>query len=268
MRERSGESWLERLALLNSAKEEASGNGGLRGAGAPPGRPLARAPGQPGMAGEGVGASKPADRFSGRSARGGRSLGRRWLGWAPLLAGLAWLGCEEGGVGDPCIPEDEFFEEFSGFSLGEVNVESRSFQCETRVCLVNKFQGRVSCPYGSNGATGEGTTVDHGLACEVPGFGGRVQVPVPPWRTERRPEQAVYCSCRCDGDDPNARYCDCPSGFSCEEVVPSQGQTQGQLAGYYCIRSGSNVDQIDVPLDTCELPREGEVALCGTPPSP
>ena len=60
---------------------------------------------------------------------------------AALLLGLVALGCTPGGVGDPCTPEDEFFDNFSGFDIGEVNVESRSFQCETRVCLVaNNFR--------------------------------------------------------------------------------------------------------------------------------
>jgi ankyrin repeat protein len=35
-----------------------------------------------------------------------------------------------------------------------VNVESRSFQCETRLCLAANFQGRVSCPYGQSLAGG------------------------------------------------------------------------------------------------------------------
>ena len=71
----------------------------------------------------------------------------RSAGVAALL-GLAALGCEPGGVGDPCTPEDEYEPSFSGFAQTEVNVESRSFQCETRLCLVNHFKGRVSCPYG------------------------------------------------------------------------------------------------------------------------
>jgi|1185.fasta_scaffold312304_1 hypothetical protein len=201
-----------------------------------------------------------------------------------LFAGLALalsgaVGCESGGVGDPCTPEDEFFDNFSGFSLGEVNVESRSFQCETRVCLVNKFQGRVSCPYGTNGTAADpGTqeTVKHNLPCEVPQFGGYVSVPVDAWRTERKPEVAVYCSCRCDGPDPNARYCECPSGFECTEIVSSrssQSTGQEQLAGSYCIRSGSDVDPITIPQDKCTVPPAGQEPgpkdlTCGNPPDP
>lgn len=56
--------------------------------------------------------------------------------------------CESGGVGDPCLPEDEYDPQFAGFKVTEENIESRSFQCQTRICLVNHFQGRVSCPAG------------------------------------------------------------------------------------------------------------------------
>jgi hypothetical protein len=72
------------------------------------------------------------------------------LGGLAVAATLATVltGCPSGGVGDPCIPEDEYKENFSGFKITEENVESRSFQCQTRICLVNHFQGRVSCPNG------------------------------------------------------------------------------------------------------------------------
>jgi hypothetical protein len=58
-----------------------------------------------------------------------------------------------GGVGDPCIPEEEYDPCFQGFSINVVSAETKSFQCLTRVCLVNHFQGRVSCPYGQNAGT-------------------------------------------------------------------------------------------------------------------
>ena len=67
---------------------------------------------------------------------------------------FAGTGCSASGVGDPCIPEQEYNEQFLGFSQKEVNVESKSFQCQTRVCLVNHFRGRVSCPYGQTAAGG------------------------------------------------------------------------------------------------------------------
>jgi hypothetical protein len=77
----------------------------------------------------------------------------------PIVSGLLGLcsvaflalfpaACESGGVGDPCTPENEYNPQDPGFKLTEENIESRSFQCQTRICLVNHFQGRVSCPLG------------------------------------------------------------------------------------------------------------------------
>ena len=181
----------------------------------------------------------------------------------PLVVLLApfTVGCPSGGVGDPCVPEDEFRTDFSGFALGEVNVESRSFQCESRVCLVNSFQGRVSCPYGQIGNADEVDGVENPQQrCVIPGGNPTQQQdlvipPVTPQRAARPPEDAVYCSCRCNGPDPNARYCECPSGFSCTELIPDFGPEFGgqNLSGSYCVRSGTNVDNpLDVSPTLCE----------------
>lgn len=164
-----------------------------------------------------------------------------WLG--ALVVGLLALGCESGGVGDPCVPEDEYQTNFSGFAVTEVNVESRSFQCETRICLVNHFQGRVSCKYGQ--AEGE----SH---CKIPGQDDPITVPVDPQLRDRQTDKAVYCSCRCDGPDPNARYCECPSGYACTELVDDLGiGTGGQLAGSYCVKDRTQYDPKNPPTGTC-----------------
>lgn len=157
------------------------------------------------------------------------------------------LGCETGGVGDPCIPEDEYQKGFSGFSVEEVNVESRSFQCTTRVCLVNHFQGRVSCPYGNKESdiNRERPIPEDGMeGCFVPDNSSiQIEVPVDPQLTVRRAEDAVYCSCRCDGPDANARYCECPSGYSCTRLVENLDLGAAQLAGSYCIREGTDYER-------------------------
>lgn len=177
---------------------------------------------------------------------------------ACAYASLA-LACEAGGVGDPCIPDpEEYVDTFGSFSVGEVNITSRSYECESRVCLVNNFQGRVSCPYGTNGPPefqdpDARPTVQHDEQCQLPGGLGRVKVPVRPQRLERRPDDAVYCSCRCNGPDPNARYCECPSGFECRELVPPSDVATGRT-GSYCIRSGTFVENAgDISTDTCDL---------------
>jgi hypothetical protein len=206
--------------------------------------------------------------------------------------GLSAIGCQGGGVGDPCVPEDEYRQDFNGYAMTEVNVESKSFQCETRVCIVNHFQGRVSCPYGQDGE-GEGDIVNRndpttGAAnptyreatdsarCRVPGTDGdhcvdltskgvvacgtqgatnidEITVPVDSQRIYRNAQDTVYCSCRCKGPDPSARYCECPSGFECSELVRELGLPgKAQLAGSYCIKAGTAFDPRRQPgPETC-----------------
>jgi len=182
------------------------------------------------------------------------------------VLGLSALGCNPGGVGDPCTPEDEYQQNFSGFQVTETNVESRSFQCETRLCLVNHFQGRVSCRLGqdtqvdANGvplATGAYKPV-----CSIPGTkpnpndptsADNVNVKVSAQLVERQTDKAVYCSCRCDGPDKKAKYCDCPEGFECAPLVDDLHITPnaGQLAGSYCIRTGSRYNPNADSSETC-----------------
>ncbi len=167
----------------------------------------------------------------------GQAMIRKITGFSLLataLLGLFPLACQPGGVGDPCTPEDEYQTGFSGYDAKEVNVESKSFQCETRVCLVNHFQGRVSCKYGQVAGAGN---------CTVPGDPTRpITVEVAPQLAKRTADQAVYCSCRCDGDDKNARYCKCPSGYACDHLVDNLNLGGGQLAGSYCVRDGTQYD--------------------------
>jgi hypothetical protein len=170
------------------------------------------------------------------------------IGMASLL-----LGCEVGGVGDPCIPEDEYTDTFSGFSVEEVNVESRSFQCLTRICLVNHFQGRVSCPYGNVKSEGNTRYNETPPECHIPDNANRaITVAVDPQLARRTTSTAVYCSCRCDGPDPNARYCECPSGFACRPLVDDLKLGSAQLVGNYCIREGTEYDSGTTPREnTC-----------------
>jgi len=251
--------------------------------------------------------------------------------------------CQSGGVGDPCTPEDEYEAQFAGFKVTEENIESRSFQCETRICLVNHFQGRVSCPLGQEtpqsctepgagcgdagtctkssvltrhcepgddspcsgiggrcnaagfcecetsgdcpsgfgcfcpGDAGENcgsrvctALVCHkenncqvplseevsaesqaGRACCVPGTNTPIASPVCgqcDTDTGRNADSAVYCSCRCDvaeGEevDENFNFCECPDGYSCEEIRKNVGLGDKQITGKYCIKSGSKYER-------------------------
>jgi hypothetical protein len=213
--------------------------------------------------------------------------------------GLSALGCEAGGVGDPCIPEDEYRQDFNGYAVAEVNIESKSFQCETRVCIVNHFQGRVSCPYGQGGPPGSALTPDvisrtvggddddnmapnpdylppeNTARCRIPGTDGNhcvdtatndvavcgpgatnmdeITVPVDSQRIYRNALDTVYCSCRCKGPDPSAKYCECPSGYECSELVRELGLPgKAQLAGSYCVKAGTAYNPKSPPgPETC-----------------
>lgn len=168
------------------------------------------------------------------------------------------LGCSgNAGVGDPCIPEDEYVRTFSGFGINEVHVESSSLQCATRLCLVNHFQGRVSCPQGQ---TSEDLLrpVSDPARCRVPDGSdvGAIDVPVAGWDLDRPAERAVYCSCRCDGPDKTARYCKCPDGYTCTDLAPDLGFGATELPGSYCVRTGTEFEDRDVGGPTCETDPE------------
>jgi hypothetical protein len=184
-------------------------------------------------------------------------------------------GCSQTGIGDPCIPEQEFQQTFNGFDEKEVNVESKSFQCQTRLCLVNHFRGRVSCPYGQDatGAASPGAKA----ACALPGgdptkdtdkITGRPNDPqgatVPPQCVDRKADLTVYCSCRCaniDGKtDDGANYCTCPDGFECKQLVTSIGAGDTGLTGAYCIKANTNFDRNNF----CNANCDPALKNCGT----
>ncbi len=155
------------------------------------------------------------------------------------ITAISAQGCKASGVGDPCIPEKEFDRTFLGFDPGEVNVESKSFQCLTRLCLVNHFRGRVTCPYGQDKTGLQLPTVDGASggsfggqdankqdihACGIPGapydpntgllsspstdsitgdpaVDPADQAQVHPQCVDRQATNTVYCSCRCANAD-------------------------------------------------------------------
>jgi hypothetical protein len=186
------------------------------------------------------------------------------------VAVLSGTGCAATGIGDPCVPEQEYRPDFIGFSVNEVSVESKSFQCLTRLCLVNHFQGRVSCRYGQDPNGGPPTSTACGCkdnngmpnhGCCTPGIPQAVTGPldmsgnpidtqqmktVPPQLSRRTDDKAVYCSCRCanaqNQTNDGANYCTCPDGFQCTQLVTSIGAADMGLTGAYCIKSGTQYD--------------------------
>lgn len=172
-------------------------------------------------------------------------------------------GCKATGIGDPCIPEQEYTDTFNGFDEGQVNVESKSFQCQTRLCLVNHFKGRVSCQYGQD-SNGNAPTM--AAACTVPGdklhpitgnpADKRKGKTVAAQCTDRTADKAVYCSCRCanvdNKTDDGGNYCACPDGFTCEQLVSSIGGSNEGLTGGYCIKAGTKYDRANACASPCD----------------
>jgi len=181
-----------------------------------------------------------------------------------LGAGIAVAspGCADQGVGDPCTPGLEFDPSFLGFDANSVTTESNSYQCRTRLCLVNHFQGRTTCPYGQDttGVAPPGAS----SACTIPGSSESVtglktpndsasfadpikKALVQPQCKDRSPDRAVYCSCRCadiNGERPsNQTFCECPDGFTCRLLVTSTGIGNEGLTGSYCVKNDTEFNR-------------------------
>ncbi len=195
------------------------------------------------------------------------------------LAVLSGTGCKQTGVGDPCTPEQEFQPTFQGFNELEVNVESKSFQCQTRLCLVNHFRGRVSCPYGQKSGEPPAGAKD---PCFVPGTGRAPDGSIPEGSKitgnpqdatagktvqaeclDRTADKAVYCSCRCadiDGQQGGgANYCTCPDGFHCAQLVSSIGAANEGLTGGYCVKDNTDFNR----ANSCGLSCDAAQKNCG-----
>lgn len=204
---------------------------------------------------------------------------------AIAVAVLSGTGCQSTGVGDPCVPEQEYDPAFLGFVKEEVSVESKSFQCESRLCLVNHFQGRVTCPYGqkptATGATpGDGSNnYPPAKSCITPAdqpvtgqANGAFLDPVAKDEVKancsgRQAKNAVYCSCRCANvngqTNDGANYCTCPDGFSCAQLVSAVSSTNAGLTGAYCIKSGTAYDVAQACTPLCDPTQATSASGCG-----
>jgi hypothetical protein len=215
------------------------------------------------------------------------------------VAVVSGTGCNTTGIGDPCIPEQEYRTDFLSFVPQEVNTESKSFQCQTRLCLVNHFQGRVTCPYGQkkDGSLADGQTIacpagmgnelnnpitNAPQGCCTPGVPQAVTGPLVnnmPTNTtdqqtvvaqckERPADKAVYCSCRCanlnGATNDGANYCTCPDGFTCTQLVTSIGAGGNEgLTGAYCVKNGTQYQPNNAPCTPCN----GVAKNCGAAPT-
>ena len=202
------------------------------------------------------------------------------------VLGAFAFGCAPVNVGDPCIPEAEFQSNSGGAVASDLNIDVNSVQCETRVCLVHYFKGRVSCPYGNankSGQTGkcrqvgekrgyytiDGIDIKSGGVLCCPQLGDveekPITLPVEAQCKGRQAKDAVYCSCRCDvPDDPEidknqVQLCKCPSGYECKPLCDQKNGNCGVVPkgkwGSYCVKEGK--------LGSTYDPEKSADALCG-----
>jgi hypothetical protein len=168
-------------------------------------------------------------------------------------------GVEGAPVGSPCLPLQEIRSNFADFHVTDVTLDLGTPACDSGICLVNHFEGRVSCPYGQLA-----DDVDAGNAgCFVPGADVSVTTPVEAQLVSRRPEDTVTCSCQCKGPGPGP-YCDCPSGTVCAPLVDSVGVAAADAhVGSYCIARGTEYE----PSGPISFVRCGEAGAesCGEP---
>lgn len=145
-------------------------------------------------------------------------------------------------VGPACRTIDDLDPNFAGFDVGQLNVQIGDASCLTGVCIVDHFQGRVTCPYGQTEDEIQSLPASSGARCRVneddAAMGWMsVTVPVAPQLLARRAEQVVYCSCECDGPpSPDKSYCTCPSGFACTALDPVN------QAEFYCLKQSVAFD--------------------------
>jgi hypothetical protein len=162
-----------------------------------------------------------------------------------------------GAVGATCTPSIEGLPTFSGFGVQEISVEENNPTCASGLCLVNHFQGLTTCPYGQDV---QGHPPAGQAACTTPGTHETVKpaptAAVPAWCTDRPPTTAVTCSCRCANaagkTDDGATYCTCGNGFTCTQLVTPVSSGNPQLAGAYCVASGTAYDPAASCATTCD----------------
>jgi hypothetical protein len=142
---------------------------------------------------------------------------------ALVFVSLLQLGCKDEMVGAPCIPETDKGDFSATLSGTTWSIETRSVQCETRLCVTKtqSLEGLV--------------TADQVAACLAakPADGN---VLANCWEGDDGPTQAKYsfCSCRCK--DVNGKAgCKCPPNTKCVEVLGDIQEAPAKVKGSYCV---------------------------------
>ena len=180
---------------------------------------------------------------------------------------------DAGGIGAACISPSESSPSFGGFVVYENAIET-STACASGLCLINHFQGRVSCPLGQAapapctdaGSAGcmsadcqtasASAEENAGKPCCAEGSNTVVSTAVCGQCSDRSAAEDVYCSCRCAPapGDPEAdagTYCTCPDGFTCTLIRQYVGGPGPDYSGSYCIKPGTEYTVLDAATMEC-----------------
>jgi hypothetical protein len=77
--------------------------------------------------------------------------------------------------------------------------------------------------------------------------------------------------------DDGARYCKCPNGFKCRHLIDDIGLGRAQMAGGYCVKTGTEYNEAaakgsatcavlpGVAKNTKAQEKQGNIAFCGDP---
>jgi hypothetical protein len=162
---------------------------------------------------------------------------------AVVFASLLQIGCKDEMVGAPCVPETDKGE-FSAVATGTTwSIETRSVQCETRVCLTKTGPNPVSDEYDIACQAAQGLdATDGGMTPE------EVENAIMEacWEGEGGMVHAKYsfCSCRCrdiagntynKNPDKFDYLCECPPNTQCVDVLGDIEAAPDKVKGSYCV---------------------------------
>jgi len=154
----------------------------------------------------------------------------KWTTWVVCLsiAAVCWAGCKEAMVGAPCVPETDRGEFNVTLQGSTYSIETRSVQCETRICLTKtQVEGSVDKVFCEDCLTAnQDNTGDCLEDCED------VQL------------KYSFCSCRCRDSAGNTfqtnpdkydHLCECPPNTQCVKVMDAIEGAPEKITGSYCI---------------------------------
>ncbi len=176
----------------------------------------------------------------------------------PFLVALSLGFCQCGAedaplqeveMGAPCTPTLEKDPAFAGFRVTETTIEAGAPECGGGVCLVNHFQGRVSCPLGQpkpvdeNGLVGcvpdtdgQGAPLDSqgscgaGDVCKLAGSFSPACDPADAGADTQCQAQGVGSKCNAEG------FCECATTSDCLAITVDGGAASCDPITRRCVK--------------------------------